>query len=175
MRYAKGGEPCRRSGRSSPPKSSQQTVTTGTIVIEVVSDASVALKWFHEEGEQEVESSRALVELFGKRRIALSVLDLTPYEVGNALLRGHAKATSEQTATVLGALGLICPQVKPSLDELASAAALAETNDLTLYDAMYAAVARSRGAHLATMDAALLRAGLGSRPSEIVATVRSGR
>jgi hypothetical protein len=29
--------------------------------IDVVSDASVALKWFHAEGEEEVEPARALI------------------------------------------------------------------------------------------------------------------
>ena len=48
---------------------------------------------------------------------------------------------------------------------------LAEDHHLTMYDATYAAVARSRGAELATLDKALLEAGLGRRPSEIVEMV----
>ena len=35
--------------------------------IDVVSDASVALKWFHAEGEEEVEASRALLERYGRQ------------------------------------------------------------------------------------------------------------
>ena len=141
-------------------------------MIDVVSDASVALKWFHAEGEEEVEPSRTLVGQFGRRKVALSVLDLTPYEVGHALLRGRARASSQQVATVLDSLAAICPQVKPTPEELAGAAVLAEASDLTLYDATYAAVAQSRGAHLATLDKALLKSGLGMRPSEIVAVAR---
>lgn len=135
--------------------------------IDVVSDANVALKWFHAEGEEEVQEARALVAAHQARTVALSVLDLTAYEVGNALLRGRAKATASQVATVLEALGEICPAVRPDTDDLRIAAELAARLDLTLYDAAYAAVAKRRGARLATLDRALLKAELGRRPSEL--------
>lgn len=135
--------------------------------IDVVSDANVALKWFHAEGEEGVSEARALVAAHQARTVALQVLDLTVYEVGNALLRGPAKATAPQVATVLKALVEICPAARPDADELRLAAELADRHDLTLYDAAYAAVADSRGATLVTFDRALLRAGLGSRPSEL--------
>ena len=48
---------------------------------------------------------------------------------------------------------------------------LAAEHDLTMYDATYAAVAASRDATLTTLDAALLRAGPGRRPSELVAAL----
>ena len=139
--------------------------------IDVVSDASVALKWFHAEGESEVEESRALLDHYSRRTIALQVLDLTSYEVGNALLRGRAPVSGDRVAAVLEALAEICPQVSPSTRELRDAAHLAERHDLTIYDAAYAAVAQVRGAELATMDEALLRSGLGRRPSSIVADI----
>ena len=135
--------------------------------IDVVSDASVALKWFHSEGEDEVEPAHALVAAHQARTIALTVLDLTAYEIGNALLRGQANATAAQVATVLEALDEICPAIRPDTAELNLAAELAARHDLTLYDAAYAAVAESRNATLATLDSALLRVGLGRRPSEL--------
>lgn len=135
--------------------------------IDVVSDASVALKWFHAEGEQEVEPARTLIAAQQARTAALTVLDLTAYEIGNALLRGPAQATAEQVATVLEALNEICPAVCPDTIELNLATKLAERHDLTLYDAAYAAVAKSRNATLVTLDRALLDAGLGIRPSEL--------
>jgi len=136
---------------------------------DVVSDASVALKWFHAEGEEEVEAARDLLDRYRKRTMALSVLDLTAYEVGNALLRGRAKVPAARVAVVLEALDQLCPRLSLTAAELSDAANLAEEYDLTLYDAAYAAAARSRGARLATMDRALLRSGLGERPSEVVA------
>lgn len=142
-----------------------------TGAIDVVSDANVALKWFHAEGEEEVEDARALLEAHKARTVALHVLDLTAYEVGNALLRGRAGATAKQVATVLAALGDVCPAVRPDDDELRLAAELAEQHDLTFYDAAYAAVARQREARLTTLDHELLDAGLGLRPSELAAQI----
>jgi len=136
--------------------------------IDVVSDASVALKWFHAEGEEEVEPARALLEHYSRQAIGLVVLDLTPYEVGNALLRGRARVSADRVAVVLDALADICPQVAPTRDELREAATLAERHGLTVYDAAYAAVAHARNAELVTLDAALLQSGLGRRPSAVV-------
>jgi predicted nucleic acid-binding protein len=146
-----------------------------TPAIDVVSDANVALKWFHAEGEEEVDAARALVSAHQARRVALKVLDLTPYELGNALLRGHAKATHRQVASVLEALGEICPAVRPDPADLRVAAELAARHDLTFYNAAYAAVARRRRARLATVDRVLLDAGLGTRPSQLVRELTPSR
>jgi predicted nucleic acid-binding protein len=136
-------------------------------VADVLCDASVVLKWFHSEGEEEVEASRALLELHRTHGMALSVLDLTAYEVGNALLRGLG-AGAEKVSAVLDALDVICPRLALTPTELCDAAILAEGHHLTMYDAAYAAAAKSRHAELATLDRALLQAGLGRRPSEIL-------
>ena len=137
--------------------------------ISVVSDANIALKWFHSEGEEEVEPARALLDAHKERTLSLSVLDLTAYEVGNALMRGRAGAA--QAATVIEALAEVCPAIRPSPEEMRVASQLAERHDLTLYDAAYAAVAQSRSAELVTLDRALLDAKLGSRPSELALAI----
>jgi len=139
--------------------------------IDVVSDASVVLKWFHAEGESEVDASRALLDHCARGTIGLLVLDLTPYEVGNALLRGPAPVSGEQVAVVLEALAEICPQVALSPRERRAMALLAERHGLTMSDAANAAVAQTRGAELATLDEALLRTGLGHPPGSIVAEI----
>jgi len=142
--------------------------------ISVVSDANVVLKWFHSEGEEEVEPARALLEAHKERTVALSVLDLTAYEVGNALMRGRAGAGAKQAATVIEALAEVCPAIRPSPEEMRLASQLAERHDLTLYDAAYAAVAQSRSAELVTLDRALLAAKLGKRPSELADAIAGG-
>jgi predicted nucleic acid-binding protein len=134
----------------------------------VVCDASVALKWFHEAGEEEVAPSRALLAEYADRRLDLIVLDLSVYEIGNALVRGIRLAPA-QAATILDALRDICPGVAPTPDELTLAVRLSDEHGLTFYDASYAAVAQARSASLATLDGALLAAGLGVRPSSILA------
>ena len=98
----------------------------------------------------------------------MHVLDLTLYEVGNALLRGRARASADQAATVVAAVRQVCAVVAPDDDDLAVAAALAAEHELTLYDATYAAVARRMRAPLATYDRALLSASLGVRPAELL-------
>jgi hypothetical protein len=55
------------------------------------------------------------------------------------------------------------------------ASQLAERHNLTLYDAVYAAVAQARSAELVTLDRALLAAKLGSRPSELVEAIADAR
>ena len=138
-------------------------------ISDVLCDASVVLKWFHAEGEEEVEASRGLLDLHRGHGLGLSVLDLTAYEVGNALLRGVGVG-AQQVAAVLDALDVICPRLILTPAELSDSAALAEAHRLTMYDAAYAAAARARHADLATLDRALLQAGLGRRPSEILAS-----
>jgi predicted nucleic acid-binding protein len=56
-----------------------------------LADANVVVKWFHEKGEEEVEAARGLRDAHRDRRPAIRVLDLTAYEVGNALMRGRAR------------------------------------------------------------------------------------
>jgi len=143
-----------------------------TPAIDVVSDANVALKWFHSEGEEEVEPARALLAGQRERTVALHILDLTPYEVGNALLRGRLGVPAARVGAVLDALREICPTIAPSSDDFGEAAALAEEHQVTLYDAAYAAVARRRGTQLVTLDRELLRAALGRRPSDLAAELR---
>jgi predicted nucleic acid-binding protein len=138
-------------------------------VLDVLVDANVVIKWFHEEGEEEVAAARALLDAHRERQAAVQMLDLTPYEVGNALIRGRAGLAAEQVAIVLGAVREICPAVAPDGDELAYAARLAAEHDLTLYDAAYAAVAHRRGAVLATLDGKLLGRALGARPGDVLA------
>jgi len=136
-------------------------------LIDVVSDASVVLKWFHAEGEDQVQESRELLEMYSDRRIGLYVLDLTMYEIGNALLRGRGLA-ADTVSVVLAALGEMVPRWVPRPVEWSRALALAESHGLTLYDAAYGAVAERRDALLATTDAGLLAAGLGSSPGDVL-------
>jgi predicted nucleic acid-binding protein len=139
--------------------------------ITVVSDASVVIKWFHETGEEDVGPARALLEAYGDERIALVVLDLTTYEVGNALLRQPAVVPADSIATVLDALGDVCEHVSLEPAERRLAASLATEHGLTFYDAAYAAVAQWRTGLLATFDRQLLSAGLGLRPSAVLERV----
>jgi predicted nucleic acid-binding protein len=137
-------------------------------VTDVVCDASIVLKWFHEEGEEDVEHARKL--LVGQRdgRLTACVLDLTLYEIGNVLLRA-LEWPARKVGAQLDDLRVIAAVLAPSAAELRLAARLAEAHDLTFYDALYAAAAQARAAALATADAALLATGVGESPEAIAA------
>ena len=85
----------------------------GTTAIDVVSDANVALKWFHAEGEEEVEPARALLAGQRERTVSMHVLDLTAYELGNALLRGPLGVDAWRVAEVLEGAGRDLPGDRP--------------------------------------------------------------
>jgi predicted nucleic acid-binding protein len=138
--------------------------------IDVLADASTCLKWFHAEGEAEVHEARELLARYRERQIGLFALDLTMYEVGNALLRGRG-VPADAVTVVLDVLGELVPRWIPRPVEWARAVELSRTHGLTLYDAAYAAVAERRKAALATMDRDLLETRLGNRPSEVLATL----
>ncbi|HET7044784.1 MAG TPA: PIN domain-containing protein [Gaiellaceae bacterium] len=136
--------------------------------IAVVCDTSVVLKWFHEEGEEGVADARRLLALGRDGHLTAWVLDLTFYELGNALLRG-LDWPAAPVGRLLDALRVIAPVAAVGAAELRVAAELGETHELTFYDAAYAAAARSRGAALATHDEHLLDCGEGKLPSAILA------
>ena len=137
---------------------------------DVVCDASVVLKWFHDEGEADVEDARRLLAGHRSGAITARVLDLTFYELGNVLLRA-LRWPAADVADQLDDLRAICSVVAADAAEHRVAALLAEQHTLTFYDAVYAAVARSRGSALATADRALLAAGVGESPATIAARI----
>lgn len=136
-------------------------------MIDVLSDADVAFKWFRSEDEEDVTAARELLAAHAARRVALAVLDLTSYEIGNILIKRRVAGAGERTSQLLEALAAICPALQPEPGELRLAATLAERHGLSFYDGIYAAVAEWRGAQLATFDSALLEAGLGTRPGAL--------
>lgn len=140
----------------------------GTGMADVLCDASVVLKWFHSEGEEEAAEARAILAAHRAGTIAVSILDLTLYELGNVLLRSMGWSASD-VGDQLEDLRTICGTFAPTTEELRLAADIGRRNDLTYYDAAYAAVARSRGTALVTADRGLVSAGYGERPGVLVA------
>ena len=135
---------------------------------DVVCDASVVLKWFHDEGEHGVDEARRLLAGHRSGQVTAWVLDLTFYELGNVLLRALRWQATE-VAAQLDDVRSICSVLAPTGGDLRLGAQLAEQHGLTFYDAVYAAAARSRGAALATADQALVAAGAGEPPGAIAA------
>ena len=138
-------------------------------MIDVLCDTSVVLKWFHEEGEEELAPSRAILEAHAEGALTVLVLDLTVYELGNVAARALGLA-GDRVAAILDRLELICDEaLHLSSASRRAAALLAAAHGLTFYDAAYWAVARERDIDLVTTDGALLKVGAGSSPTEFAA------
>lgn len=134
-------------------------------MIEVLCDASVVVGATLED-EPGREVARSLLAANSAGAISLPILDLTSFEVGNALLRRTSWPAAE-VAAQLDDLREVHAVIVPGSADLRAAAGIAREHGLTLYDAAYAAVARNRHASLATADGALIEAGLGESPSTI--------
>lgn len=138
----------------------------------VLVDTSVALKWFHEEGEADVPEARAVLAAHQDERITAYLLDLSLYELGNVLLRSlHWSAVD--TADQLADLVAICGDpLVPDLSWHRDAASLAALHGLSYYDASFASAAAAIGAPLVSADKQLVAAGLAESPVALVRRLR---
>lgn len=122
-------------------------------------DTSVVIKWFHEEGESDVEPARRLLTAHRTGEARLLLLDLVVYELGNVLVRALRRPASA-VAHQLDLLHRLCgPMVHPAPSWHAQAARLAEQHRLTFYDAGWAAAAEALDCDLVTADRQLLAVG----------------
>jgi predicted nucleic acid-binding protein len=123
----------------------------------VVVDASISVKWFLAEREENVDHALWLLELNARGQIALSAPTHMRLELLNALV--SRKVPSPEILTAASDLqGFTLDWYE--IDETLSfeAVALASTHSLTVYDAAYLALANRLDAGLVTADAALARA-----------------
>lgn len=138
-------------------------------------DTSVIVKWFHAEGESEVEPARALLQAHRSGVERLLVLDLAMYELGNVLLRPlglPAGVVAQQLALLLRLCGPLV-HARPSWFD--AAAALGEQHRLTYYDASWAAAAQALGCPLVSADRLLLSSGLAVTASQAAELLDGGR
>ena len=122
----------------------------------VIVDASVVVKWFHDEPKS--EEALKLQEAINNGTVSAAVPDLVLYEVANALVRGIGKSSPEISAALHVLADMSWDVVAPSTVLLDDAVALATSRPgLTVYDAVYAGLALRRNAELVTADAGLHR------------------
>ena len=85
------GRPCRwrssahASGSAVPARSSRPTWFVSTVTAAgdlVIIDTSVLLKWFHSEGESEVDDARTILDAHADEMLVALVLELSVYESG---------------------------------------------------------------------------------------------
>jgi predicted nucleic acid-binding protein len=123
-------------------------------------DASVVVKWCAPTGEPRAAEAGFLLEAHLEGRITAAVLDLTFYEVGNALTaKGFTGPDLEELLGLLWVWEL--EWIRVAGDQSATTSSLVEGYELSFYDASYLAAAGSEGLPLVTDDRALLLAAQG--------------
>ena len=124
----------------------------------VVIDSSVALKWLKPQGEVHVAEARALL---GDQEAGLIMLVAPTHlllEIMNALWSHHATAGQIKRAVEL-LRKLRLDFVEPDAVLLARAAEMAVEHRITVYDALFAALAERLTCELVTADRELIASG----------------
>jgi predicted nucleic acid-binding protein len=129
----------------------------------LVLDASVAVKWFSEIGENGVSQALEILESILKDAIEVRIPDLLFYEVANAL--SHKKHLSEEEVqTATSNLFMLHLSVIPvDLLLLKKSIAIARQSNITVYDACYIAVAAHYNCPLVTANPRHQRQEIGCR------------
>ena len=121
----------------------------------IVVDASVAVKWLvFEEGS---ERANALLKTWLKRRTKILAPDFLLIEAHNVLWKKVQRGQIGRDIPIFGSsptLGLACDWIS-SITLLPRAAALALRCEVTIYDAIYAALAERVNCPFYTADAQL--------------------
>jgi predicted nucleic acid-binding protein len=116
-----------------------------------VVDSSVVYKWFNAENETSVSQARALIEEHQGQTRLLAAPAHMPAEVVNALrYAGLSEADLQLAAQALDAAEIVIAPLDGEL--LAAAVIVAAQYDLTIHDALFAALAIQIGCELVTAD-----------------------
>jgi len=122
-----------------------------------VVDASVLLKWFLHEKEADRDRALALRDLHVSGRSTIYIPRLALLEVLNAI-RFSPKGDEEDGETALDALQDLHLEIKPGdVSVLRKANAIAWAYKITIYDALYVALAEQVGYPLITADEVMVK------------------
>jgi predicted nucleic acid-binding protein len=130
------------------------------------------IKWCHAEGENELDSARALRSGHVSGEVIAHVIDLAPYELGNVLVRALGWSPEETADQLDDLYAIVGPPIVMSPAMLRRAAGLAVARRLSFYDAGWAAAALELGVSLVSADRRLLAAGLAEAPTQACARLR---
>lgn len=138
-------------------------------------DTSALLKWFHRDGEDELEQAQWHLQAHREGVVHAHVLDLGLYELGNVMVRALNR-TAQQSRAVLEATWALCgPALTLSEAALGTAADIATADSLTFYEAAFAAAAREHGCTLVSSDRRLLATGHAITLTQSMERLRDGR
>lgn len=124
----------------------------------IVVDASTAISWFCSD-EKDAFSEKSLQTVVDGRAI---VPPIFPSEVANGLTVAHRRkrVSESDIRDALDDLGDLPLELAAPRFDLSEELALARAHNLTMYDAMYLALAKREGVKLYTRDHALYQAAI---------------
>ena len=117
-----------------------------------VLDASVCIKWFSAEDEEYVEKASAIRAQHRDNKISLAAPDLLVYEITNALSYNPLFDSEKVNKAIQSLYQMDIKFVKPSLTLIAEAINLRFLKEITIYDAVYIALARYINVQCITAD-----------------------
>jgi predicted nucleic acid-binding protein len=121
---------------------------------EFVIDSSVVAKWFLNENGSDI--AIGIRDRFATNQVGLSIPTLLLYEVMNALRYGGNMSESDLVVASKSLSKYQFEIWRPLGSLLESSAKISLKKDLTLYDAVYVALAQRKGTRLITEDKELL-------------------
>lgn len=117
-----------------------------------VVDASVAVKWFSQGDEDDLEKALKLQEFHLQKACVLMAPDLLIYELINALRYNPSFNQQDLRQALQSLQKMELELVEPAGEFFERAIELAYQKDITIYDASYIALAWERKALLITAD-----------------------
>ena len=124
--------------------------------MDIVLDASVAVKWFNSRDEDYVDAALLIQERKLKDEIGIIVPDLFFLEVLNAFIT-KSRFTTEDILTIKESLiKMSLKVIHPDSSILEESINIANANKLTIYDSLYIAVADLSDVNLYTEDKEIL-------------------
>ena len=122
-------------------------------------DTSALLKWFHRQGEDELEQAEWHLQAHREGVVRAHILDLEVYELGNVMVRALNRTAQQAGAVLEAALALCGPPLKLPDEAFGIAADIATADQLSFYDAAFASAARHFECSLVSADRRLLATG----------------
>ena len=119
-------------------------------MISLIIDTSVVVKWLNQDNEEHIEKADKILEDVRKGKVELFAPELLKYEVGNALLLGK-KIPNEDIPDLMNILYSLPIAFVTENENIANDTyILAQTLDITYYDAAFLSLAQKYGAALIT-------------------------
>ncbi len=117
-----------------------------------VVDTSVVLKWFHKNGELHLKEAGQILDDLRFGRINISIPDILPLELLNALIKGKGLSTDEIRETLNDLFEMPIKIIEVSLPILEESSKLMLKYNLASYDAYFLALAKYEDCKLISDD-----------------------